>query len=125
MPITVREKLFFRNSNGYYTPLKLAQDRSSGYLKTKPHAFDPSSGNVYLIVAESYLRGANIDLTEAVSYLKTLRENRSNYIDISGYTRDELLTCLMNEYRREFLCEGCPSSISSVLEQRIFQTRPS
>ena len=61
---------------------------------------------MYLIVAESYLRGANIDLTEAVSYLKTLRENRSNYIDISGYTRDELLTCLMNEYRREFLCEG-------------------
>ena len=45
-------------------------------------------------------------MTEAVSYLKTLRENRSNYIDISGYTRDELLTCLMNEYRREFLCEG-------------------
>ena len=100
-----REKLFFRNSNGYYTPLKLAQDRSSGYLKLNrmPLIRLPE---MYLIVAESYLRGANIDLTEAVSYLKTLRENRSNYIDISGYTRDELLTCLMNEYRREFLCEG-------------------
>ena len=99
------EKLFFRNSNGYYTPLKLAQDRSSGYLKLNrmPLIRLPE---MYLIVAESYLRGANINLTEAVSYLKTLREKRSNYIDISGYTRDELLTCLMNEYRREFLCEG-------------------
>ena len=99
------EKLFFRNSNGYYTPLKLAQDRSSGYLKLSrmPLIRLPE---MYLIVAESYLRGANINLTEAVSYLKTLREKRSNYIDISGYTRDELLTCLMNEYRREFLCEG-------------------
>lgn len=99
------EKLFFRNSNGYYTPLKLAQDRSSGYLKLNrmPLIRLPE---MYLIVAESYLQGANINLTEAVSYLKTLREKRSNYIDISGYTRDELLTCLMNEYRREFLCEG-------------------
>ena len=99
------DKLFFRNSNGYYTPLKLAQDRSSGYLKLNrmPLIRLPE---MYLIVAESYLRGANINLTEAVSYLKTLREKRSNYIDISGYTRDELLTCLMNEYRREFLCEG-------------------
>ena len=99
------EKLFFRNSNGYYTPLKLAQDRSSGYLKLNrmPLIRLPE---MYLIVAESYLRGANINLPEAVSYLKTLREKRSNYIDISGYTRDELLTCLMNEYRREFLCEG-------------------
>lgn len=99
------EKLFFRNSNGYYTPLKLAQDRSSGYLKLNrmPLIRLPE---MYLIVAESYLRGANINLTEAVSYLKTLREKRSNYIDISGYTRDELLTCLMNEYRWEFLCEG-------------------
>ena len=93
------EKLFFRNSNGSYTPLKLAQDRSSGYLKLNrmPLIRLPE---MYLIVAERYLRGANIDLTEAVSYLKTLREKRSNYIDISGYTRDELLTCLINEYRR-------------------------
>lgn len=72
------EKLFFRNSNGYYTPLKLAQDRSSGYLKLNrmPLIRLPE---MYLIVAESYLRGANINLTEAVSYLKTLREKRSNY----------------------------------------------
>ncbi len=100
-----REKLFFRNANGYYTPLKLAQDRSTGYLRLNrmPLIRLPE---MYLIVAESYLKGASIDLNEAVSYLKTLREYRSNYIKIDGFTRDELLTCLMNEYRREFLCEG-------------------
>ncbi len=40
-----QEKLFFRNSNGYYTPLKLAQDRSSGIFEAKPDAIDPSPGN--------------------------------------------------------------------------------
>ena len=85
------------DQQGYDDPLR------SGGKNSMPLIRLPE---MYLIVAESYLRGANIDLTEAVSYLKTLRENRSNYIDISGYTRDELLTCLMNEYRREFLCEG-------------------
>lgn len=100
-----RERLFFRNANGLYTPLKLTQDRASDYLRLNrmPLIRLPE---MYLIVAESFLRGADINLNEAISYLSTLRVNRSNYITIDGYTREQLLTCLMNEYRREFLCEG-------------------
>ncbi|MFR7808302.1 MAG: hypothetical protein ACLU4N_02865 [Butyricimonas faecihominis] len=99
----------FRNSNGYYTPLQKCRIVHR-IFKTKPGTPLIRLPEMYLIVAESYLRGANIDLTEAVLF-EDVAENRSNYID-SGYTRDELLT-LMNEYRREF-CRGCPSSISRI-----------
>lgn len=99
-------KMLYPASNGYYVPLKLAQDRAISGTNCLNRIPLVRISEMYLIVAETYLKGTDVNTTEAAKYLTTLRENRSNFIDISGYTRDQLLTCLTNEYRREFLCEG-------------------
>ena len=96
-------KMLYLSSGNYYVPLKLMQDNRSTILNKIPLL---RISEIFLIAAETYLKGKDINEVEAIKYLKELRENRSNFIDISSYSRLQLLDCLTKEYRREFLCEG-------------------
>jgi len=99
-------KMLYPSSNGNYVPLKLSQNgttAASGSLNRIPLV---RISEMFLIVAETYLKGTDVNTGTAAQYLTTLREKRSNFINISTYSQEQLLTCLTNEYRREFLCEG-------------------
>lgn len=102
-------KLLVQNTNPNtssrgYVPLKVYQSNLSDSYKSKVSMI--RIPELYYIAAECYATKTTPDLNEAMSLLNTMRERRGVYLKLDGLDKEQVISEIRKEYRKEFLSEG-------------------
>lgn len=103
-------KLLVQNTNPNtssrgYVPIKVYQTNLNDYYY-KSRISMIRIPELYYIAAECYATGATPDLDMAMSLLNTIRERRGVYLKLDGLDKEQVISEIRKEYRKEFLSEG-------------------